>query len=64
MRRIVSASTNPGDLVLDFFAGSGTFGESAARGGRDFILIDSNPEAVEIMRERLAFAHPDCASSR
>jgi len=63
LNRIVRVHSNPGDLLLDFFAGSGTFGESAARGGRDFILIDSNPEAVEVMRERLAFAHPDCASS-
>ena len=57
--RIVRVHSNPGDLLLDFFAGSGTLGESAARNGRDFVLIDSNPEAVRIMRERLAFARPD-----
>ena len=44
---------DPGDLVLDFFAGSGTTGEAAARHGRDFWLCDNNPEAVEIMRKRL-----------
>jgi site-specific DNA-methyltransferase (adenine-specific) len=44
---------------MDFFAGSGTLGEAAVRLGRDFLLIDSNPEAVEVMRERLAFADPE-----
>ncbi len=57
--RIVRVHSRPGDLLLDFFAGSGTLGESAARHGRDFILIDSNPEAVKVMRERLAFAGPE-----
>ncbi len=57
--RIVRVHSRPGDLLLDFFAGSGTLGESAARHGRDFILIDSNPEAVKVMRERVAFAGPE-----
>ena len=60
LTRIVKVHTNPGELVLDFFAGSGTLGEAAARLGRDFILIDSNPEAVQIMAQRLAFAMPEC----
>ncbi len=59
LNRIVRVHSKPGDLLLDFFAGSGTLGESVARNGRDFVLIDSNPEAVEVMRERLAFADPD-----
>jgi site-specific DNA-methyltransferase (adenine-specific) len=59
VRRIVRAHSRPGDLCLDFFAGSGTLGEAAAREGRAFLLIDSNPEAVEVMRKRLAFAEPD-----
>ena len=58
LSRLIKVHTNPGDLVLDFFAGSGTLGEAAARHGRDFILIDSNPEAFEVMRKRLAFAKP------
>jgi site-specific DNA-methyltransferase (adenine-specific) len=58
LTRLIKVHTNPGDLVLDFFAGSGTLGEAAARHGRDFILIDSNPEAFEVMRTRLAFAKP------
>jgi site-specific DNA-methyltransferase (adenine-specific) len=53
VRRIVEASTRPGDWCLDFFAGSGTLGAVAAKAGRRFVLIDSNPEAVEIMRQRL-----------
>jgi len=59
LNRIIKVHTFPGDLVLDFFAGSGTLGEAAARLDRDFILIDSNPEAVEVMRKRLAFAEPE-----
>lgn len=58
LRRIVAVHSNPGDLVLDGFAGSGTTGEAAARLGRDFLLIDNNPQAVRIMARRLAFARP------
>jgi site-specific DNA-methyltransferase (adenine-specific) len=54
LRRIVAASSRPGDWCLDFFAGSGTLGAVAAALGRRYVLIDSNPEAVEIMRARLA----------
>ncbi len=54
IRRMVQASTRPGDWCLDFFAGSGTLGAVAATLGRRYVLIDSNPEAVEIMRARLA----------
>jgi len=52
LRRIVQASSNPGDLVLDFFAGSGTTGAACLELGRRFILVDSNPEALEIMARR------------
>jgi site-specific DNA-methyltransferase (adenine-specific) len=52
LRRIITASSNPGDLVLDFFAGSGTTGAAALELGRRFLLIDSNPEAIAVMRER------------
>lgn len=54
IRRIVQASSNPGDTVLDFFAGSGTVGVVCLELGRDFILIDNNPQAIEVMRERFA----------
>jgi site-specific DNA-methyltransferase (adenine-specific) len=52
LKRIVAASSNPGDLVLDFFAGSGTTGEACLALGRRFILIDNNPEAIEVMARR------------
>jgi site-specific DNA-methyltransferase (adenine-specific) len=58
--RIIKVHSRPGDLVLDFFAGSGTTGESAARNGRDFVLIDNNPEALRVMAERLAPFEPEC----
>ena len=51
--RIIRASSDVGELVLDPFAGSGTVGAAAAELGRRCLLIDSNPEAVEVMRERL-----------
>jgi site-specific DNA-methyltransferase (adenine-specific) len=60
VERIVKVHSNPGDLTLDMFAGSGTLGEAAARNGRSFILIDGNPEAAEVMADRLAFAEPEC----
>ena len=53
LRRIIQASSNPGDWVLDFFAGSGTTGAVAEQLGRRFVLIDQNPEAIAVMRERL-----------
>ncbi len=53
VRRMVQASTRPGDWCLDFFAGSGTLGAVAAQLGRHYVLIDSNPEAIEIMHARL-----------
>ena len=52
INRIVRASSNPGEVVMDFFAGSGTVGESCLQLGREFILVDNNPEALEVMRKR------------
>ncbi len=54
--RIIRASSDPGELVLDPFAGSGTVGAAAESLGRRYLLIDSNPEAVEVMRRRLPAA--------
>jgi site-specific DNA-methyltransferase (adenine-specific) len=54
IRRIVQASSPPGGLVADFFAGSGTTGVAAAENGRAFLLVDSNAEAVRVMARRLA----------
>ncbi len=54
LERIIRASSHPGDVVLDFFAGSGTTGVAAAQLGRSFILIDNNAEALRVMGARLA----------
>jgi len=53
LRRIVSASCPAGGVVADFFAGSGTTGAAAFELGRRFLLVDSNPQAVAVMRRRL-----------
>ena len=54
LRRIIAASSNPGEVVLDFFAGSGTTGAACLELGRQFILVDSNSQAIEVMRARFA----------
>jgi site-specific DNA-methyltransferase (adenine-specific) len=53
LRRIVAASSSKGDWVLDFFAGSGTTGAAARELGRKFVLIDQNPESIEVIQDRL-----------
>jgi len=53
IERIVKVHSRPGDLCLDFFAGSGTLGAAAAKHGRGFLLVDENPEAVQVMSQRL-----------
>jgi site-specific DNA-methyltransferase (adenine-specific) len=53
LRRIIQASSKPGDVVLDFFAGSGTTGFVAHELGRRFILVDQNPESIEVIKDRL-----------
>jgi site-specific DNA-methyltransferase (adenine-specific) len=54
LRRIIRASSRPGGLVLDFFAGSGTTGVAAREFGRRFILVDDNPEALAVIARRLS----------
>lgn len=56
LRRIIAASSDPGDLVLDFFAGSGTTGAACLELGRRFLLVDSNRQAWDVMRSRFAAA--------
>ena len=58
LERIVKVHSNPGDLVLDFFAGSGTTGEAAAKHGRRFIMVDNSPEAIRVMAKRLTTHSP------
>jgi site-specific DNA-methyltransferase (adenine-specific) len=53
VRRIVSASSRPGGWCLDPFAGSGTLGAVCQKLGRRFVLVDSSPVAIEVMRDRL-----------
>lgn len=53
LERIVKVHSNRGDMVLDFFAGSGSFGAAAAMHDRNCVLVDNNPEAAEIMARRL-----------
>jgi site-specific DNA-methyltransferase (adenine-specific) len=53
INRIVHVHSNPGDTLLDFFAGSGSLGASAYQHNRNCILIDMNPQAIEIMTKRL-----------
>ncbi len=52
LNRIIKVHSNPEDLVLDYFAGSGTTGMAALDLGRNAILIDSSRESIEVMKER------------
>lgn len=54
LNRIVQVHSRPGDKLCDFFAGSGSFGEAAYKAGRDCILVDNNPQAIEVMKKRFA----------
>jgi site-specific DNA-methyltransferase (adenine-specific) len=62
VERIIRLHSRPDDTVLDFFAGSGTVGEACAKLGRNFILVDSNPEAIEVMKRRLLRFEPEIRS--
>ena len=63
LRRIVTASSRPGDRVLDLFAVSGTTGAVASALGREAVLVDDNPEAVRIMTARMPHAEVRPADS-
>jgi site-specific DNA-methyltransferase (adenine-specific) len=54
LKRIVQASSDPDDLVMDFFAGTGTTGAACLALSRRFILVDNNQEALHIMAKRFA----------
>jgi site-specific DNA-methyltransferase (adenine-specific) len=58
LERIVRVHSDPGDRLLDFFAGSGSFGEAAAKHGRSCLLVDRSPRAIAVMRKRLAAFRP------
>ncbi len=54
LERIVRVHSKPGDRLLDFFAGSGSFGEAGAKHGRDVVLVDESDAAIAVMKRRLA----------
>ena len=54
LRRIIMASSNPGEVVLDFFGGSGTTAEACLELQRQFILVDNNPQSIQVMQKRFA----------
>ena len=54
LKRIITASSNPGDVVMDYFAGSGTAGIAAYELGRAFVLVDSSEQAIQVMAKRFA----------
>jgi site-specific DNA-methyltransferase (adenine-specific) len=58
LKRIIAVHTREGDVVLDYFAGSGTTGEAAASAGRGFVLVDESRQAVQVAARRLATYAP------
>ena len=62
LERIIQVHSNPKDVVLDFFAGSGTTGEAAAKHGRGFVLVDQSKDAIEVMQARLSRYKPEIIS--
>jgi site-specific DNA-methyltransferase (adenine-specific) len=56
LRRLVAASSRAGGWCLDPFAGSGTLGAVCAALGRRYVMIDSSPTAIDVMRDRLGDA--------
>lgn len=57
LSQFIKVHTDPKDMLLDFFAGSGSLGQAANDLGRDCVLIDNNPQAIETMKKRFADAH-------
>jgi site-specific DNA-methyltransferase (adenine-specific) len=64
LERIVRVHSKPGDMLLDFFAGSGTFGAAAKKNKRHFLMIDENPEAIRVMEKRLGITSESPAEQR
>ena len=52
LKRIIAASSEPGDLVLDLFSGSGTTAAAATRLNRRFLAVDQSPVACALLRRR------------
>jgi len=64
LERIVKVHTKPSDRLLDFFAGSGSFGDAADRHGRDVTLVDSSAAAIRVMKKRFAGRGVELAPGR
>lgn len=64
LERIIQASTDPGDLVADFFCGSGTTLAAARRLGRRWVGCDVSPAAVDIASSRLRDLFRTCTDER
>lgn len=58
MKQIIEDCTQPGDLVLDPFAGSGTTGEACIELGRDYLLVERDTRRFEVASKRLAAGQP------
>ena len=58
LHRVLLSSTNPGDVVLDPFFGSGTTGAVARRLGRRFIGIERDPNYIKLARKRIEEVEP------
>ncbi len=58
LNRVLLATTNPGDVVLDPFSGTGTTAAAAKRLGRDFVGIERDPAYVNLSRNRLSTIVP------
>lgn len=52
LNRIVQVHSNEDDSCMDFFAGSGSFGEACILNKRNCILVDKNPDAITVMKKR------------
>ena len=59
LRRLVRVSSNPGDVVLDCFMGSGSTGVACAREGRDFVGVEKDPEYFRIAKTRIEQAQQE-----
>ncbi len=63
LHRIITMASNPGDLVLDPFCGTGTTAAVAKRLGRSYITIDREPEYIAVAEKRLANISPALLTS-
>ena len=63
MHRVIAATTNPGDVVLDPFCGTGTTAAVAKKLGRNYITIDREPAYVDVAEKRLANVSPALLTS-